>query len=212
MTADQFTALGLAMAVATAFAIGSGRLRLGFVLLVASAVPDLLDGAVAKASGTASSRGAFFDSVADRVSDSLVLGGIAWYLVSSEPGSHVVILPLAVLATSTLISYQRARAEALGYDAKGGLMERAERIIALCLGLAVPSLLLPVLWVMLTLTGATAVQRFAKVWRQAAKPPRSTEPRVWRRAVSARVLERRQLRFERRAGARRWRAGTRPRP
>ena len=210
VTADQFTALGLAMAVATAFAVGSGRLRLGFVLLVLSALPDLLDGAVAKASGTASPRGAFFDSVADRVSDSLVLGGIAWYLVSSEPGSHVAMLPLAVLALSTLISYQRAKAESLGYSAKGGLMERAERIAALCLGLFVPSLLLPVLWVMLVLTGITAGQRFVKVWRQAAAPPRRTEPTVWRRAVSTRVLERRQQRFERRPRARRWRAGTRP--
>jgi CDP-diacylglycerol--glycerol-3-phosphate 3-phosphatidyltransferase len=212
LTADQFTALGLAMAVATAFAVGSGRLRLGFLLLVLTAVPDLLDGAVAKASGTASPRGAFFDSVADRVSDSLVLGGIAWYLVSSEPGSHVALLPVAVLATSTLISYQRAKAESLGYGARGGLMERAERIAALCLGLLVPSLLVPVLWVMLALTSVTAVQRFAKVWRQAAAPPRRTEPAVWRRAVSTRVLEGRQ-RFERRAASRRrWRAGTRPRP
>ncbi|MGH2686297.1 MAG: CDP-alcohol phosphatidyltransferase family protein, partial [Actinomycetota bacterium] len=73
ITADHLTATGLVMAVAAAVAIGNGALRGGLLLLVACAVPDLLDGAVAKASGTASARGAFFDSVADRVTDALLL-------------------------------------------------------------------------------------------------------------------------------------------
>jgi CDP-diacylglycerol--glycerol-3-phosphate 3-phosphatidyltransferase len=210
VTADQFTALGLAMAAATAVVIGSGRLRLGLVLLIASAVPDLLDGAVAKASGTASPRGAFFDSVADRVTDSLVLGGIAWHLAATEPGGRIMLLPMAVLGTSTLISYQRAKAEGLGYSAKGGLMERAERIAALCLGLLVPSLLVPILWVMLALTSLTAVQRFVKVWRQADAPPRAPERTPWRsRAVATRMAERRRQRLARR-GRRFDRARTRP--
>src|SRR5688572_13317501 len=118
------------MAVAAAVAIGNGALRGGLLLLVASAVPDLLDGAVAKASNTASSRGAFFDSVADRVTDALLLGGVAWYLASQD-GAHAAVLPFAVLGASSLISYERAKAESLGFDARGGLMERAERIIAL---------------------------------------------------------------------------------
>ena len=70
-----------------------------------------------------------------------------------------------------MISYQRAKAESLGLDAKGGLMERAERIIALCIGLLFPFLLIPMLWVMLVLTAVTAVQRFVKVWKQAAVAP-----------------------------------------
>jgi len=70
----------------------------------------MLDGAVAKASGTASNRGAFFDSTADRVSDSLFLGGIAWYLASTK-GAHAAMLPFAVLGVSTLVSYERAKAE-----------------------------------------------------------------------------------------------------
>jgi CDP-diacylglycerol--glycerol-3-phosphate 3-phosphatidyltransferase len=212
VTADQFTALGLVMAGATAIAIGSGRLGLGLALLIASAVPDLLDGAVAKASGTASPRGAFFDSVADRVTDSLVLGGIAWHLAATDPGGRLMLLPMAVLGSSTLISYERAKAESLGYSAKGGLMERAERIIALCLGLAVPRLLVPILWIMLALTTVTAVQRFVKVWKQAAAPPKRLPTRPpWReRVASARVLERRQERLDRRIGARRDRARTRP--
>jgi CDP-diacylglycerol--glycerol-3-phosphate 3-phosphatidyltransferase len=170
ITADHLTAIGLVLAVACAFTIASGRLFLGFVLLVASALPDLFDGAVAKASGTASDRGAFFDSVSDRVSDSFVLGGLAWYL-ASDRGSHAALLPFAILGASTLISYERAKAESLGYEAKGGLMERAERIIALSFGLVFHVLLIPALWTMLVLTSITAVQRFVKVWRQAAAPP-----------------------------------------
>jgi CDP-diacylglycerol--glycerol-3-phosphate 3-phosphatidyltransferase len=190
LSPDHLTVIGLVMAVPAAIAIGSGRLILGLVLLIASAVPDLLDGALAKATGTASVRGAFFDSVADRVTDALVLGGTAWYLQARHHG-QAAMLPFAVLGASMLISYERAKAESLGFNAKGGLMERAERIILLCVGLAFSVVLVPVLWVMLALTLVTAVQRFVKVWRQASqrdsKPP--VEPvamaerwRAWRRA------------------------------
>lgn len=167
ISADHLTGVGLVMAVAAAVTVGTGRLFLGAVLLALAAVPDLLDGAVAKASGTASSRGAFFDSVADRVTDSLLLGGIAWHLAVTD-GGLAPLLPMAVLGTSTVISYERAKAESLGYQAKGGLMERAERLIALGTGLVLPFLLVPVLWLMLALTSLTAVQRFVKVWKQAS--------------------------------------------
>ncbi|MDP9074161.1 MAG: CDP-alcohol phosphatidyltransferase family protein, partial [Actinomycetota bacterium] len=169
LSPDHLTALGLVMAVPAAFAIGTGRLFLGLVLLTASAVPDLLDGALAKASGTASKRGAFFDSVADRVTDALILGGLGWYLQTQRHG-HAAMLPFAILAASSLISYERAKAESLGSSAKGGLMERAERIVLLCIGLFAPVILVPLLWTMLGLTLVTAGQRFLKVWRQASVP------------------------------------------
>src|SRR3954470_19744090 len=186
ITADHLTGAGLVLAGACAVAVGAGHLLIGMFLLVAAAVPDLLDGAVAKASGMASPRGAYFDSVSDRVTDSLVLGAIAWHLAGTR-GRHLAILPFAVLGTSTLISYQRAKAESLGYQAKGGLMERAERIVALCVGLAFPIVLVPILWLMLALTVFTNVQRFIKVWRQASvarpvAPPRPT----WSSASSQR--------------------------
>src|SRR5947208_3345666 len=133
LTANHLTALGLLLAAVTAVVVGSGHLHLGLVLLIAAAVPDMLDGAVAKASGSASPRGAFFDSVADRVTDSLVLGGIAWYLADTR-GTRDAVLAMAVLAASLLVSYERAKAESLGYEAKGGLLERAERVAALGLG------------------------------------------------------------------------------
>ena len=167
ITADYLTATGVVMAGAAAVAIGNGALRGGFLLLVLTALPDALVGAVAKASGTAGPRGAYFDSVMDRVSDALLLGGVAWYLASTEPG-RISVLPMAVLAASFLVSYQRAKADSLGLDARGGLMERAERTILLAFGLLFDSLLIPVLWVMLVLTLFTAGQRFVKVWRQAS--------------------------------------------
>jgi CDP-diacylglycerol--glycerol-3-phosphate 3-phosphatidyltransferase len=166
VTANALTVAGVVLAGAAAIAIGSGHLRIGFVLVVAAAVPDLLDGAVAKAAGPTSRRGAFFDSTADRFTDTLILSSIVWYLIDDGQGL-VAMVAVAVLGASWLISYQRAKAESLSFDAKGGIMERAERIILLCVGLVFPSLLVPVLWVMLVFTVITAIQRFAKVWHQA---------------------------------------------
>jgi phosphatidylinositol phosphate synthase len=163
---DHLTALGLLLAVPAAWAIATGRLGLGLGLLIGSAVPDLLDGALAKASGRSSVRGAFFDSVADRVTDALILSALAWYLADTHPG-HIFMLPVAVLGVSLLVSYERAKAESLGFTAKGGLMERAERVVVECATLAFSFMMIPLLWLMLVLTGITAVQRFVMVWRQA---------------------------------------------
>lgn len=181
VTADHLTIIGVVMSVAAAVAIGAGQLRLGFALLLLTAVPDVLDGAVAKASGMASTRGAFFDSVMDRVADAFLLGGVAWYLAATS-GGYWPVLPMAVLAASMLISYERAKAEALGYDARGGLMERAERLALLAIGLLFDALLVPVLLVMLVLTVVTAGQRFAKVWRQASVDRPVAQPTRRRRS------------------------------
>jgi len=203
LTPDHLTVIGLLVGVAAAVAIGSGNLLLGLLLVVLAALPDLLDGALAKATDAASQRGAFFDSTVDRVTDAFLLGGIGWYLASEE-SAHMAMLPFAVMAVSSIISYQRAKAESLGIDAKGGLMERAERIIALCIGLLVPVLLVPILWIMLALTSITAIQRFVKVWRQAAVAPVTAERIEIRRS-------RRQSRRVARSERRRTRVPRRPR-
>ena len=189
ITADHLTATGVVIAAAAAVAIANGALRAGLLLLVLCALPDLLDGAVAKASGTAGPRGAFFDSVSDRVTDALLLGGVAWYLSTTHTG-RIAVLPMAVLAASMLISYERAKAESLGFDARGGLMERAERIIALGVGLLFDSILIGVLWLMLALTLVTAVQRFVKVWRQASVPKPVPTASRWKARRAARPTER----------------------
>jgi CDP-diacylglycerol--glycerol-3-phosphate 3-phosphatidyltransferase len=185
LTADHLTLLGVVMATGAAIAIGAGALRGGLLLLILTAVPDLLDGAIAKASGTASPRGAFFDSVADRFTDALLFGGIAWFLATNHPG-RIAVLPMAVLAMSMLISYERAKAESLGFEARGGLMERAERFVLLGFALTFDSLMIATLWVMLALTAFTVVQRFVVVWRQASGVRRPTEPARWRTRRSRR--------------------------
>ena len=166
MSPDHITIVGVLVSFGAAWAIAVGALRGGLLLVILAAVPDMLDGALAKAQNSASQRGAFFDSVMDRVTDSVLMGGVSWYLISGDH-PHEAILPVAIMGVSSLISYERAKAESLGLTAKGGLMERAERIIVLCFGLLFDSILVPVLWVMLVLTVVTAVQRFFKVWAQA---------------------------------------------
>ncbi len=194
LTPDHLTIVGLLVGVGAAVAIGFGRLWLGLGLVILAALPDLLDGALAKASGTSSQRGAFFDSTVDRVTDSLLLGGIGWHFALTED-PRLVLLPFAVASISSVISYQRAKAESLGIEAKGGLMERAERIIAICIGLAFNILLIPILWVMLVLTTITAIQRFVKVWKAAAVAPVTAAKIEMRRS---RRQSRRVARTERR--------------
>ena len=168
VSANFLTVVGLVCSVVTAFLIATGELRWAVLGLIASGFVDLLDGAVARRTGQASPAGAFFDSVTDRVSDAVVLGGVAWYLAGESP--YLPILAFAAVALSMLISYERARAEGLGYDARGGLMERAERMVLLGIALFF-DLLVPALWLMIVLTSITAVQRFVKVWRQASDLP-----------------------------------------
>ena len=186
LSPDHLTIIGLLVGIGAGIAIGSGRLWIGAGLVVLAALPDLLDGALAKASGLSSQRGAFFDSTVDRVTDMFLLGGIAWYFaVDPDAAAELPLLPFAIAGVSSLVSYQRAKAESLGIDAKGGLMERAERIIAILIGLVINVLLVPILWLMLVLTTITAMQRFWKVWKQAAVAPVTQERIEMRRSRRA---------------------------
>ncbi len=197
---DHLTLIGLIVACGAAVAIGMGALRLGLLLVVLAALPDLLDGALAKASNQSSQRGAFFDSTVDRVTDAVLLGGVAWFL-AYQRGPYASVLVFAVMAVSSLISYQRAKAESLGLSAKGGLMERAERIILLCVGLLFDALLFWAMVLMLVLVTITAVQRFFKVWNQAAVAPATADRvalRQSRRASRRAKRDDRRLRVTRR--------------
>jgi CDP-diacylglycerol---glycerol-3-phosphate 3-phosphatidyltransferase len=186
ISADQVTLLGLAASLACAVAIASGHLGWGAFFLFIAGMTDVLDGAVAKSGGTAGPRGAFFDSVCDRVSDGVVMGGAAWYYAGRDP--HLGVLALAVAVFSLLVSYERARAESLGLTGKGGLMERAERMMVLGLGLTFGYLTLA-LWLLFGLTGMTVVQRFVLVWRQATPESERTRPTWWVTAREARTDE-----------------------
>jgi len=200
VNADVLTAVGLVMAAVTAVVVASGHFVWAIVMLFPTGLPDLFDGPVAKVSGTASVRGAFFDSVSDRVADALILGGISWYLAVRHHGSAALV-PFAILAVTQLISYQRAKAELLGLSAKGGLMERAERFIVLGLcfmaGAVSAAAFVPALWGYLVLVSLTAAGRFVRAWREAEGPVRPDgpirlarlrrveHPRRTRRAVAA---------------------------
>ena len=179
VTADVLTATGLLSATATAVSVATGHLHLAIILLIVTGLHDLLDGPVAKAAGTASVRGAFFDSVTDRVADAVLMLGCAWYLVDHHEG-HTALLPMGILAVTALISYERAKAESLGLSAKGGLMERAERMVVLGFAFLSASFFVPVLWLLFVLVSITAATRFVKVWNAA-----SGRDEVLRRRIEA---------------------------
>ncbi len=195
VSADVITVIGVGMAAACGAFIATGRFFTAAVFLALTGVPDALDGAVAKAAGSSGPRGAFFDSVSDRLSDGLLFFGASWYFLGTET-PRLALLPFALYLAASLVSYQRAKAESLGFDAKGGLMERAERFIVLGFGLVFSPLFTTVLWVMLTLTLITVGTRFVKVWRQASEvsPQIGRSHRPTRSARVDRVRARREAR------------------
>ncbi|MDA1004113.1 MAG: CDP-alcohol phosphatidyltransferase family protein, partial [Chloroflexi bacterium] len=128
----------------------------GAIVLVASAL-DMLDGAVARATGRASKFGALYDSVLDRASEAVVLFGIAAYAL--DRGSREqVLLAFAAVVGSLLVSYVRARAEGLGVALTDGLFRRQERVVLTAAGLIL-GLLRPALWILAVLSLLTALQR-----------------------------------------------------
>ena len=94
LTPDHLTIIGLLVGAGAAVAVGGGHLRLGLILVILAALPDLLDGALAKASNSSSQRGAFFDSTVDRITDALLLGGLAYYFAVYED-PRLAVLPSA---------------------------------------------------------------------------------------------------------------------
>jgi CDP-diacylglycerol--glycerol-3-phosphate 3-phosphatidyltransferase len=171
LSPNALTGLGLLIQAGSALAILEGRLALAGFVAVAAAVFDLLDGAVARSQGRTSRFGALVDSTADRLADMLFFLPLAWlYGVAPDVAEreHVATAALALFAlvASILVSYVKARAEGLGFEANVGFAERAERVAIMILGLLF-DLVLGAL-VLLTLASAiTFVQRVVHVRRQA---------------------------------------------
>lgn len=169
LTANAVTVLGFCITIAAAVLVATGTLFAGGLVLLAGAGFDMLDGAVARASGGGSPRGAFLDSTLDRLSDAALFLGAFWWL--SEQGDTLgVWLTLAAMVLSFMVSYVRARAEGLGFSCRVGIAERPERIIALAAGLLF-GLLVPAMALLVVGSAVTVLQRCAHVWKQAAKAP-----------------------------------------
>jgi CDP-diacylglycerol---glycerol-3-phosphate 3-phosphatidyltransferase len=160
---NLLTTLGLALTAAAAFAVAQQHFILGGSLLLLGGAMDTFDGAVARASGRSTPFGGFYDSVADRIADGLILGGLAWALADRP---RLMLLALAALVAAQVTSYVRARAESIDLECAVGILERAERAILLIVGLLVAPLLEPVLWLLAVGGLVTVVQRVHHVWCQ----------------------------------------------
>ena len=169
VTPNMISLIGLAGNVLAAWLIMREALMwAGAVYLVFSAL-DLVDGAVARAMGLASSFGAVFDAVLDRASEALVLAACAFYF--GERGEYVQAgVAYAGLFGSVAVSYLRARAEVVGLSMRDGLFRRQERVAVLGLGLLFNGLTV-VIWILAVLSNLTAVQRFAMLAKALPKTP-----------------------------------------
>ncbi len=169
INANHLTLLGLLLSIGCMYYLATDSFYIGLIFFVFTGVADLLDGPVAKAAKSTSVRGAFFDSLTDRLADALILFGIAWHILNNtDEGDNLIFLPLAIMVLIQIVSYQRAKAESLNIDAKGGIMERAERFLVLGFGILFERWLIETLWVLLGLMILTALQRFIKIMRRSA--------------------------------------------
>ena len=165
--ANWLTYLGFLLNVGVAVIVAEGWLSIGGALFLIVNALDFLDGAVARAAGTAGAFGAFLDSVLDRYSEAVVFVGlIVWY--SRADDTFAVIVTALALAGSFMVSYCRARAEGLGLDCEVGLLQRPERIVVLGIGLMLTDythqlVLVAVLVVLAVMTNVTAYQRMRHV-------------------------------------------------
>ncbi|MGQ0678416.1 MAG: CDP-alcohol phosphatidyltransferase family protein [Actinomycetota bacterium] len=188
LSANSLTVAGFLVTLASAWVIAAGPHVTAGIVLLAGALFDSLDGAVARVSGTGSKRGAFLDSTLDRLSDAAMFTGVLWRFASmsatwvvtvGSPQEQVLSvlrddrstwgigLALGALILGFMVSYVRARAEGLGYECRVGIAERPERVIIVALGL-LSDLLVPALALLCVLSLVTLVQRFVHVWHQAA--------------------------------------------
>ena len=159
LTPNALTMIGCLLNIGAAVVIAIGDLQWGGVALALASGFDAMDGAVARRLGRATKFGAFLDSVFDRVSESAVLLGLAYYYM--ERGVLLAaFLAFVSIVGSMLVSYTRARAEGLGADCKVGLLTRVERCVLLIVAL-IANLALPALWILAVGTVFTVIQR---VW------------------------------------------------
>lgn len=179
---NAITALSLAMCAATGIAVGGGNLAIAVWLYTIAGVLDILDGRLARLAGKQTASGALFDSVSDRWGELFVFGGYAWYLRDTP----WLLAAIGALGASQMVSYTRARAEGLGIELSGGMMQRAERILVVVAGTlaavllgsadAVAAIVGITLLITTATSTATAISRWVAAFRVLSK--REAEPVV----------------------------------
>lgn len=165
VTPISLSLVGLIGHFVAAVFVARGEFLISGLLLLFLAPVDALDGTLARLRGETSNFGGFFDSVIDRYSEMLVFGGLLIYF-QNRFDNGMVLLTFMAAAGSVLVSYARARGEALGYVVRSGMLTRFERYLIL-----VPSLMFGIpkwgVGIVAVLANITAVQRFLDVRRQA---------------------------------------------
>ena len=150
-----------------------GQLLAGVLVITAFVFSDLLDGTMARMTGSSSKWGAFLDSTLDRLGDAAIFGGLVMYYVGPGDDDRLAALALYCLVMGSVTSYARARAESLGMEAKGGIAERADRLVAILVmtGLSaifdLPWFIPLTLGVLAVASTVTVVQRILTVRNQA---------------------------------------------
>ena len=157
VTPAFITTVGLLGNILAAGLIVQGELLAGGIVVLLASALDMLDGALARTTGTASRFGAMYDSVLDRFSEAVVLFGIAWYAFDQQNREQVV-LTFAAVVGSLMVSYVRARAEGLNLQLRDGIFTRAERVVLTGAMLILGQLTIG-LWALAALTLFTAFQR-----------------------------------------------------
>jgi CDP-diacylglycerol--glycerol-3-phosphate 3-phosphatidyltransferase len=167
VTPNMVTSAGIGLNLAATPFIALGHFWWAAVIFVAASLCDLLDGSLARFSGKESAFGAFLDSTMDRVSEGVTLIALGVYYARTDRLPELVAVFIFLMA-SYLVSYERARAEALGLDCKVGLMSRPERIVVLTTGFVFARwyVLSVAVYLLAVLTTFTVLQRILHVRRQ----------------------------------------------
>jgi CDP-diacylglycerol--glycerol-3-phosphate 3-phosphatidyltransferase len=162
------TFTGVLISFWAAFEFGYGHLFRGALVIILAGLFDMLDGEVARVSRSETQFGAFYDSVIDRYSDTIILQGLMVYYARKQMLGYVVLVGVVFMGT-VLTSYAKARAESLIPSCKIGFMERPERIVLLIIG-GLANRMEAVLWVLAVLGNWTVFDRIYYTWRELPKP------------------------------------------
>jgi CDP-diacylglycerol--glycerol-3-phosphate 3-phosphatidyltransferase len=176
LTPNAISLTGFALCVVAAVLVWQDYFFLGGVAFIVGSVCDTLDGRYSRMSGKGTPFGAFLDSTLDRIEEGVVLTAVAFQFSDRGDNLAVAAVVVAVLA-SLMVSYTRARAEALGVECKVGIADRAVRVVILSVGLVFAKgasiidveLLEPSVWVLAGLSVITVGQRIFHVRKELAR-------------------------------------------